>query len=99
MGRPVKLAAVDNHAADLRGVAVHVLGRRVHHDVGPVLEGTAVDWGGEGVVDNQGDAVGVGDAGHLGDVEHLKGRVRDGLGEEALRVRAEALLISSSGAS
>ena len=52
VGAPVELAAVDDDAADRRAVAADPLGRRVHDDVGAVLDGTAVEAArAEGVVD------------------------------------------------
>ena len=65
MGVPVKVAAVDNSATHCRGMAVHILGGRVSHDVGTPLEGAAVDGRGEGVVHDEGHTVAVGDAGKL----------------------------------
>jgi hypothetical protein len=50
---PRELAAVDDDAADAVAVAVHVLGERVHHDVGTVLDGAAQVGAGHGVVHDQ----------------------------------------------
>ena len=92
MGLPVKVTAIHNDTTHSCSVPVHVLGGRVGHDVGPPLEGAAVDGGGEGVVHDEGHAVAVGDTGKLLNVEHLAAGVRDGLAEEALRVGTEGLL-------
>ena len=92
MGVPVKVTAVDDSSTYCGGVAIHILGGRVGHDVGTPLEGAAVDGRGKGVVHDEGHTVAVGDAGKLLDVEHLAAGVRDSLAEEALRVGAESLL-------
>ena len=55
--RPVEVAAVDDAAANLGGVAVHVLRRRVRHDVAAEPERTAEDRRGERVVDDERHAV------------------------------------------
>ena len=88
-GVPVEVAAIDDYAANLRGMTVHVLGSGVGDDVGAPLEGTAVDRSGEGVVDDEGHAVLVGDACELLDVEDLTAWVADGLAEECLGVGTE----------
>ena len=59
------------------------------HDVGSPFKRTAVYRCGEGVVDNEGHAVAVGDAGKLLDVEHLNAGVGNGFAEQGLRVGAE----------
>ena len=89
MGRPVEVAAVHDGAAHRCGVPVHVFRGGVGHDVGPPLEGAAVDGRGEGVVHDERHAVAVGHPGEAFDVEHVSARVREGLAEEALRVRPE----------
>ncbi len=90
--RPVEVAGVDDAAADLAGVAVHVLRRRVGDDVAAEAERTAEDRSREGVVDNERHAVFVRDARELGDVEDAAGRIRDRLAEDALGVGPEGLL-------
>ena len=71
-GLPVELAAVDDDAADRGSVAADILGGRLDHDVGSPLDGAGKNWGRGGVVDHQGHALLVGDAGQpldVGDVE------------------------------
>ena len=70
-------------------VAVHILGGGVGDDVRAPLEGAAVDRGGEGVVHDQGHAVGVGGLGELLDVQHRQGGVGNGLAEHGLGVGPE----------
>ena len=89
MGCPVELAAVHDGAAHRRAVAVHVLGGGVGDDVRAPLKGTAVDGGGEGVVHNQGHAVGVGHLGELLNVQYGQGRVGNGLAKHGLGVGLE----------
>ena len=50
---PVEAAAVDQHAADGDAMAAQPLGRRMHDDIGAVLERPAQVGRGEGVVDHQ----------------------------------------------
>ena len=89
---PVKVAAIHNATADCHGVAVHVLGRGVGHDVNAEFDRTAENWGREGVIDDHRNAVLVGDVGEALEVQNLACRVCDGFAEEALGVRAEGLL-------
>ena len=63
VGLPVEVSAVHDAAAHLYGVAVHVFGSGVGHNVGAPLKGPAVDRGGEGVVHDEGNAVAVGRGG------------------------------------
>ena len=56
-----------------------------------MLEGTAEHGGGEGVVYGKQHAVLLGDGGDLAEVEHLDGRVGDGLGEDHLRLTVDQL--------
>ena len=86
---PVKVAAVHNHAAHGGGMAVHVLGGGVGHDVRTPLEGPAVHRGGEGVVDDEGHAVGVGRLGELLNIQDGEGGVCNGLAEHRLGVGPE----------
>ena len=88
-GVPVEVAAIDDDAAHLCGVSVHILRGGVGDDVGAPLEGTAVDGCGECVIDDEGHAVLVGDACKLLDVQNLAARVRDGLAEQRLGVGTE----------
>ena len=88
---PLEVAAINYAAADLCGVTVHVFRGGVGDDVGAPFEGTAVDGRGEGVVNNEGNAMLVGDAGKLLDVENLSAGVGDGLAEEGFRIGTEGL--------
>lgn len=81
---PGELAGVDDGAADGGAVAAQVLGQRVHDDVGAVLEGAAEIGRGNGVVDDQGDAVVVGDLGDGLDVGDVALRVAEGLDKDGL---------------
>ena len=79
-GGPVELAAVDDDAADGGAVAADPLGRAVQHDVGAVVERAAeVAAGAEGVVDDDGHALGVRDADDGLEVRHVVARVADAL--------------------
>ena len=97
---PVELAAVDDHTADGGSVAANPLRRAVDDDVRAVLDGAdEVTADAEGVVDDERDAVVVGDLGDGGDIKDVELRVGDALdvdrlgllvdrGNEVLRVRA-----------
>ena len=100
VSHPVELAAVYDDTAHGGVVAVHVLGGGVGHNVRPPLDGLAVDGGGEGVVDDQRYAVGVGGSGEALDIQHDQGGVGDALTEHHLGVGAEGglqLLIGTVG--
>ena len=90
VGSPVKLAAVHNGTADGRGVAVHVFGGGVGHDVRPPLKGTAVDGSGESVVHNQGHTMCMGRPGKLLNVQHRQSRIGNGFSEHGLGVGPES---------
>ncbi len=96
VGHPVELAAVHDGTAQHSAVAVHVLGGGVGHDVRAPLEGAAVDRRGEGVVDDQRYAVGVGGLGEVLDIQHGQGGVGNGLTEHHLGVGRKAAFSSSS---
>ena len=73
-----------------RAVAAQELGGRVHDDVGAVRQRVDQVGAGDGVVDDERDAVGVGHAGDTLDVEHVVARVADGLAVERLGVRTNS---------
>ena len=72
-------------------VAVDVLGDRVHDNVGAVVERVLHIRAHEGVVDDDHDAVLVGDGGDLADVDEREGRVGGRLDPDELRVGADQL--------
>ena len=82
--RPRELARVDDRAADAGAVAAEVLGQRVHHDVGAMLDRPAQVRRGHGVVDDQRHAVVVRDLGDGRDVGHVAGRVAQRFDEHGL---------------
>ena len=89
VGHPVKPAAVHDGTAQHRTVAVHVLGGGVGHDIRAPRKGAAVHRRGEGIIHNEGHAVGMGSLGELLNVQHGQGRVCNGLAEDGLGVGAE----------
>ena len=91
MGGPVKGAAVHDHTADGGAVAADELGGGLHHDVGAVLDGTDQVGGAEGVVDDQGQAVLVGDGGNAVNVGHFAVGVAQGLDVDGLGVGLNGL--------
>ena len=92
MGHPVKLAVVDDHAAQVGSVSIHVLGGRVRNDVGAPLKGTAHHGRREGVVDHQRHAMVMRGLGKALNIEHGKGGVGDSLAKDELGVGAEGSL-------
>ena len=86
---PVKLAAVHDRAANHCTVTVHILGGGVGHDIRAPLEGAAVDRRGEGVVHDEGHAVGMSCLGELLNVQYGQSRVGDGLAKDGLGVGLE----------
>ena len=64
----------------------------MRHDIAPPLKRAAVNWCGEGVVNNKRHTVAVGNACELLNVEHLTARVGDCLAEESLCVGTEGSL-------
>ena len=77
---PVELAGVDDDAADGGAVAAEELGGGVDHDVGAPLDGPHQRRRGAGVVDDQRQAVLVGDGGELLDVGHVELGIAERLG-------------------
>jgi len=92
MGVPVEISAVHDAAAHGQGVAVHIFGGGVGHDIGPPLKGTAVDGRGEGIVHDQRNSVLMGQTGKFFNIQDHQGRVGDGFPEHCLCVWAERLL-------
>ena len=92
MGHPVEVSAVYDGAADRRVMSVHVLGGGVSHDITAPLDGTAVDGGGERIIHNQRNAVGVGCLRKPLNIEYGQRRIGDGLSEYCLGVRTEGRL-------
>ena len=92
MGHPVKLAVVDDHAAQVGSMAIHVLGGGVRNDVGAPLKGTAHHGRREGVVDHQRHAVVMCSLGKALNIEHGKGGVCDRLAKDELGVGLEGCL-------
>ena len=89
---PVEVSAVDDAAADLRRMSIHILRRGMGYDVAAEVERTAENRSGECVVDDERYAVLVGDLRELGDIQDDPGRIRDSFTEHALRIRTERLL-------
>src|SRR5665213_133130 len=87
LATPYLLRPIEHGAADRRAVAADVLRRRVHDDVGAVLDRAQQVRRGERVVDDQRNAPRMRDPGNRGDVEDVELRVSERLGEHRLRVR------------
>ena len=100
MGHPVKLTVINDHAAQVGRVTIHVLGGGMRDDVGAPLKGTAHHGRREGVVDHQRHAVVVRGLGKALNIEHGKRGVSDGLAKDELGVGLESglqLLIGAVG--
>ena len=97
---PVKLARVNDASANCRAVTVHILCGGMGNDVSAPLDGTAVDGGGKGVINNEGNTVCVGNLHELLNIKNVQRRVSDGLTEDRLGVRSNRsldLLLGSGG--
>ena len=90
--RPGELASVHDRTGDDRSVATKELRRRVHHDVGAVLERTNQVGARDCVVDDEGNAVLVGHSRDAFDVQDVDLRVSNCFAEESLGVWANRLL-------
>ena len=83
---PWEHAAIDHSAAQGRAVTAHQLRQRVHDDVGAVLDRAQQDRGRHGVVDDQRNAVAMGDVGERGQVGDVAGGIADALAEHCAGV-------------
>ena len=89
---PGEVAGVDEQAADTVAVPAEILGERVHDDVGAVVERPAQVGRGDRVVDDQRDAVPVGDIGQRRDIGDVAQWIADRLAVDRPRVRVDQLL-------
>ena len=92
MGHPVKLAVVDDYAAQAGSMSIHVLGGGVRNDVGAPLKGTAHHGGREGVVDHQRHTVIMRGLGKALNIEHGKGGVGNRLAKDKLGIGLKGCL-------
>ena len=83
---PVKLAAVNNHAAESRTVTADELGCGMHHDVGTVFQRANQVRRTEGVVNHHRDLVLVGNLRNGLDIRDVGVRVAEGLDQDELGV-------------
>ena len=92
MGHPVKLAVVDDHAAQVGSMSIHVLGGGVRNDVGAPLKGAAHHGRREGVIDHQRHAVVMRSLGKALNIEHGKGGIGDRLAKDELGIGLKGCL-------
>ena len=78
---PWESAAIDDDAAETVAVSAKILGERMHDDVGAMLDGAAQIGRSDGIVDDQRNAVRVGDVRQTADVGDIAARVADRLAE------------------
>ena len=90
MGKPVELTGVDNGAAHGNAVAVHVLGGGMGNDISTPFDGTAVNGGCKGIVNNQGYAVCVSSLGKTLDIQNSQSGVGNGLTKNGFGVGLES---------
>ena len=62
---PIEIAAVHDTTTHARGMAIHIFSRGVRNDIRSPFERTAIDRRGERIIDDQGYAMIMGDAGKL----------------------------------
>ena len=74
---PGKVSAVDDHAADAGAVAAHKFGHGMDYNVGAVFDGTQKNRSRHGVIDDERNAVFVGDTGQAFDIGDIAGGVAD----------------------
>ena len=89
VGVPVESARIDEQSADHGAMSGQELRRRVHDEIGAVLEGTHQPRRRERRIDEQRQAVAVRNVGHARDVEHLEPRIAECLGEQKPRLRPD----------
>ena len=92
MRHPVEFAGVNNCAAKIGCVAVHVFGGGVRHDVGAPFDGTAIHGRGEGIVDHERHAMRMRGVCESLDVEYGERGVGDRFAEHELGVGLEGRL-------
>ena len=78
---PVKASAVNNAAADLNGMTVHIFGRGMCNDIGAKSERTAIDGRREGIIDDQRHSVAVGRLCKQFQIRHDKRRIGESFGK------------------
>mmetsp|Transcript_28409 Transcript_28409/g.55263 ORF Transcript_28409/g.55263 Transcript_28409/m.55263 type:complete len:292 (+) Transcript_28409:159-1034(+) len=81
---PIELATVDHRASHGVAVSGEEFRRRVHDQVRAVLDGLAQVWGRHGVVDNQRDAVRMGNLGKALDIGDGTPGIGQGFGPDTL---------------
>ena len=86
---PVEITAVHDDAAERSAVTIHVLCRRVGHNVRAPPNRLAVDGRGEGVVHNQRNAVPMRRLSEFLNVQHGQRGIGNRFAEHGARVRAE----------
>ena len=91
MRLPVEIAAIHDTTTHARGMAIHIFSRGVRNDIRSPFERTAIDRRGERIIDDQGYAMIMGDAGKLLHIQYHNARIGDHLAEHRLRIRAESL--------
>jgi hypothetical protein len=79
----------DQRPADDVGMAVQILGRRMHDDIGPQREGLLTERCGEGVVDDQQNVPRFGERRQGGDICQLHHRIGGGLDPQHLGLRRD----------
>src|SRR5690554_6408589 len=82
VGFPVELAGIHYYTSYRGAVTADVLGQRVNDDICAMLEWTAQEGRGYSVINNQRNAVPVGDFGPFLNIHHVAGGVADGFAEQ-----------------
>ena len=87
----MKASDAEDHAAEAAALAVDMLGRGIHHDVGAERQRALPDRGREHVVDDQPGAGLMRDLGDGADVEHVERRIGRAFQEAAFGIRPHRL--------
>ena len=88
---PREFPAVHDGAAERRAMPTHEFGERMNHDVGAEIDRLHQDRGRDRVIDNQRDAVLMGDVRQRFDIADVPGRVAHGFAEHRTRVVVDQL--------
>ena len=89
---PIKVAGIDDTAAKGNRVTVHVLRGGMDDDICAPFEGTAIDRGRKGIIDDQRDIMRVSDICKKLDINNIQRGIGDGLDKDRFGIGLELLI-------
>ena len=98
VSHPVEFSAIDDATTKCCRMSVKILGCRMRNDISTPFEWPAHDRSGEGVVDDQRNAMGMGCICELLDIEHRESRICYRLAEHGFGVGLESCIELFGGA-